>query len=85
MEIDINVIVAAVTGALVGIVAMYFAVRAGLVAIGNAIPGDDFADRAVAKMNETTDPWFRRLEDLLRKDTGKGVGTPSDPNSGSPS
>jgi len=74
MDIDFNVIIAAAGGGVAGLVLAYFAVRSGLVRIGAAIPGDDFADRAVAKMDEKVTPILNQIADLVNADTHGGVG-----------
>jgi len=74
MDIDFNMILAAAGGGVAGLVLAYFAIRTGLVRIGQAIEGDDFADRAVAKMDAKVTPILQQIADLVNADTHGGVG-----------
>jgi hypothetical protein len=74
MDIDFQTIIAIAGGAVGGLVLVYFAVRSGLVNIGAAIDGDDFADRAVAKMDAKVTPILNQIADLVNADTHGGTG-----------
>lgn len=73
-EFDFNEILAIASAAVAGLVAIYYAIRSGLSRIGESIDGDDFADKAVAKMDEKVTPILEQIADLVNADTHGGVG-----------
>lgn len=75
---DIDTILQIGMGVVAGAGAMLLGFIVGVRKIGQAIPGDDKVEEFSKKLDEKVLPHVERILDLVRADTGKGVGTPSE-------